>query len=45
MREEVEVVDRIRLRDADVGSWPLEPGEAPGGVADAADASGPKRLT
>ena len=44
MREEVEVVDRIRLRHADVDPRPFEPGESPSGVADPADASGPQRL-
>src|SRR6266550_261650 len=44
MCEEVEVVDRVRLRYTDVDPRPFKPGESPGGVADPADASGPEGL-
>src|SRR6266705_2936909 len=39
VREEIDVVDRVRLGDADVGARALEAGEPPGRVADAADAT------
>src|SRR2546422_3790784 len=42
MCEEVEVVDRVRLRHADVDPRPFEPGESPGDVTDPADASSPE---
>src|SRR2546428_709182 len=44
MCEEIEVVDRVRLRHPDVDPRPFEPGESPGGVADPADESGPQGL-
>ena len=44
VREEVDVVNRVRLGDAHVGAWPLEARKPSGGVADLADESIPQRL-